>query len=299
MKDKVLVLDFGGSFLKYALIDDKFNFYHKSIVETPNKNEEIFVATIRKIYETYKDEIRGIGISLGGKINSQTGIVMSSGQFPFFNGRSITKILSELIPIKITVENDGICAGLAEYKEGSLKGCQNALVVIFGTGIGGAAILDGKFYKGTRNCGVEFSLLRSYSKSSLNHTWFMYGGIATGLINIARELGLPNDIDGLKLFELVHSGDEKAIAALDKYCDICIVYLYNLQAIFDVETIAIGGGISNQKILIDKLNEKLKAMFDSEAKYQLPPTMPRLISCKYKNDANLIGAYLVHILENY
>ncbi len=99
-----------------------------------------------------------------------------------------------------------------------------------------------------------------------------------------------NSIDGRKVFALCNEHDEQALACLREYCDVLAVGLYNLQACYDPQRIAIGGGISQQPILLDYLKQSLAALYQ-----QIPFDIPRveLVHCEYYNDSNLIGA-LVH-----
>jgi hypothetical protein len=87
------------------------------------------------------------------------------------------------------------------------------------------------------------------------------------------------------------AGDERILAMLDEYARIAAVQIYNLQCLLDVEAVAIGGGISAREDLIDRIRMQLQAIFDAEAVYQIPPTMPRVVACQFRNDANLIGAW--------
>ena len=84
---------------------------------------------------------------------------------------------------------------------------------------------------------------------------------------------------------------ERILAMLDEYARIAAVQIYNLQCVLDVEAVAIGGGISAREDLIDRIRTQLQAIFDAEAAYQIPPAMPRVVACQFRNDANLIGAW--------
>ena len=84
---------------------------------------------------------------------------------------------------------------------------------------------------------------------------------------------------------MANSGNEKVLAALDEFCFYIALQLYNIQAIFDPEKFAIGGGISAQPLLIEIINEQYKKLF-----IPVFPLRP-VVACEFRNDANLIGAY--------
>lgn len=50
--------------------------------------------------------------------------------------------------IKVSIENDGKAAALAEVWVGAAKDVQNCCVLVFGTGIAGSTILNRKVVRG-------------------------------------------------------------------------------------------------------------------------------------------------------
>ena len=98
------------------------------------------------------------------------------------------------------------------------------------------------------------------------------------------------EINGREIFELIKNNNQQVIEVFDSFCLDIAIQLYNLQSIYDPEVICIGGGISKQKILIEKIRKFLKEI--QLQNHQL--LMPNVINCKYYNDANLIGALYHH-----
>ncbi len=62
---KCLVCDFGGSSVKYALVDEFAVMENSGKVAAPLGSLEDFVECIGKLYDRYKDEIEGIAVSIG------------------------------------------------------------------------------------------------------------------------------------------------------------------------------------------------------------------------------------------
>ena len=96
------------------------------------------------------------------------------------------------------------------------------------------------------------------------------------------------------LFEKAEAGDKKACEIVRNYCRLMCEPICNLQVVTDPQVIAIGGGISSQRLFIDMLREEVERSC-KEIKSPNYPT-PTLVACKYRNDANLIGAYL-HFID--
>ena len=57
----------------------------------------------------------------------------------------------------------------------------------------------------------------------------------------ASELGEdPKAFDGLRFFEMIEQGSEKATALFDDYCTILAVQIMNLTMLLDIKKIAVG-----------------------------------------------------------
>ena len=69
---KVLTIDIGGTFIKYALINEVMDISNNGKVPTPVTSREDLIETIGKIYDEYKD-VDGIAISMPGIIDSEKG----------------------------------------------------------------------------------------------------------------------------------------------------------------------------------------------------------------------------------
>lgn len=295
--DKRFCIDVGGSAIKYALVGEYHELLEKGQVPAPHASREEFIEVVGSLYDRYADQVSGMGVSMAGKLDSKTGYISSAASFAFFTGRNLVDDLAKRCPTHITVENDARCAALAEMYYGSLVGVDDAIVVVLGTGIGGAIITDGRMLDGARHCSAEFSLLRLYGKADTDDCWTFKGG-AKGLCRMAQAAtGTTKKLNGIEVFERYDAGDERVIAAVREYVDIAAVQLYNLQCVLDTSVIAIGGGISARTDLIDMIRDRLQAIFDAEAIYQVPPQMPQVVPCTFRNDANLIGAWHQNVTQ--
>ena len=96
-----------------------------------------------------------------------------------------------------------------------------------------------------------------------------------------------DEVDGIVVFEAINQGDDQAIECLNIYTREIAVQIFNLQTILDVERFAIGGGISAQPIFIEYIRKNLKEMY-AVCPYDVPRA--EVVTCKFQNDANLIGA---------
>lgn len=295
---KYLVLDIGGSAIKYALMTEKLEFIEKGMKVTPSDNIEHFIEIVGEIYDKYKDYIEGIAISMPGVLDSEKGYTYTGGSLSYNDGKEIVKILQERCPTKITIENDGKCAALAEAWKGSLKDCDDGVVIVLGTGVGGGIIRDKKIYKGKNFFAGEFSFVATnINDTQGTENWWGYKSGLRGLIGAAAKAkNMPiEELDGHKIFEYANNNDEDIIKVLDDFTYKLAIQIFNLQCILDPEVLAIGGGISSQDILIEYIQKNVDKYHKS---FKLDVPKPNVVRCKFRNDANLIGALYNFITRN-
>ena len=159
-----LVFDWGGTFLKYAIIDKKANIIEKNKVPTPqptgdnDSDRKKFFEVIDGIVEKYKETVDGIAISMPGMIDIRRGYTMTAGWITYLTGMYLVEYMSARYGLRVAVQNDGKCAALAEYWKGSLSDVTNGAVMVLGTAVGGGIIIDGKLYSGTHFRQVNIAL---------------------------------------------------------------------------------------------------------------------------------------------
>ena len=69
---------------------------------------------------------------------------------------------------------------------------------------------------------------------------------------------IEEEPDNIKLQRQITLLNMANICTIDSFCLDIAIQLYNLQSMYDPEVICIGGGISKQKILIEKIKKALK-----------------------------------------
>ncbi len=92
-----------------------------------------------------------IGISCGGPLNSEKGVILSPPNLPGWDNVEIVGLFEKRFGIKTFLQNDANACALAEWKFGAGKGCNNMIFLTFGTGMGAGLILNGRLFRGA--CG--------------------------------------------------------------------------------------------------------------------------------------------------
>lgn len=291
-----LAIDIGGSSVKYAVIDEALNLSHQGSVPAPKESAEEFTECIGSLYENCPVKVEGIAMSLAATINPQNGYILLAGAFPYLRGHYIRDLLKARCPLPISVENDANCAVIAELRSGALSGVKEAVAVILGSSIGGTIIRNGEVFHGTHFSAGEFSLIKVDSQDDgLHHLWRNING-SKGLMKLVQtKLNTEQKYNGIEIFAMAEQGVPEVIEAINEFCRLLAIQIYNVQAFADPERIVIGGGISAQPLLFERLNAHLDRILAAEAQYYLPVVRPEVVPCKYRNNANLIGALYAHL----
>ena len=295
---KYLVIDAGGTAVKYALMNESAKILERGKFPTPGYVDhtlEDFLQRLDVVVEKYQKQIEGIAVSMPGMLDSRKGYCVTGGMLAYFSEVPVVQLLEQRYKLPVTIENDGKCAALAEKWKGSLKDCRNGAVVVLGTGVGGGIIIDHKLYRGGHFTAGEYSYILTDQKRSEEAKG--YWGMANGAETLAQKAAFytgedPEKLDGIQIFDRANKGEEAVLKALKEFTDTVAVQIYNLNVILDLDVVAIGGGISNQPLLLEYLNRSMNELMEHHPIRKITPYVPKpeITNCKFYNDANLIGA---------
>lgn len=112
------------------------------------------------IADRLTDDKSCIGISCGGPLDSERGIIMSPPNLKGWDNIEITDYLKKRYGGKATLQNDANACAVAEWKYGAGKGSRNMLFLTFGTGLGAGLILNSRLYTGTNDMAGEVGHIR-------------------------------------------------------------------------------------------------------------------------------------------
>lgn len=309
-----LLIDIGGTFIKYSLADEQARKISGGKVPTPLTNMDDLLAVIEGFAAPLQGQFVGCAISMPGRIDTKHGIAHTGGVLSSFMWEQpFAAQMEELLGVPVTIANDGKCAAAAEGWTGALAGVENGLVLVLGTGIGGGILLNGKVLMGAHAVAGEVSGLVSNMAAMETETFEMnkvetfsdaplWAGAAsaTGLIReYARQkkLSLQGPMPtGEEIFAAYNAGEPEAQKALKIFARRVAVGILSLQNVLDVEKVAIGGGISAAEALLPAIQAELDWLF--ERCTVMPTVKPELVRCRYGNDANLIGALKLFFEQN-
>lgn len=294
--ENFLVFDIGGTYMKYGILSSEAEIIFKKKIRTPGNWDQL-TKEFSKVVNNYADEISGVAFSTPGRIDVEKGVIYKGGALPYLHKKNIKEYFKDQYNLEASVVNDGKAVAQAELWKGNLKGAKHGASITLGTGVGGGIIIDGKVHQGRDFASGEFSAV--FTSLSDESKMFAQTTSAVRLIrDIADIIGLEDKTDGETVFEVIKSGKNKKVnIEFEKYCMRLAVFISNLQAILDISHVVIGGGISNQQILIDEVNNqytKLRKKHRGLEKTFRPLSIKRT---KYSSDSNLIGALHQLLLE--
>ena len=156
-------IDLGGSHIGVGLIykDKILDTRQKNFVDSDKVNikktiVDTSIAMIKDLLKSQniaQSDIELIGIASPGLIDSRSIVRASNLSLENF---CLTEELESRLRIKVKIRNDAKCCAMAEKKYGSLKKYKDCVFLCIGTGIGGAAFLNGKLLEPNGFSGFEF-----------------------------------------------------------------------------------------------------------------------------------------------
>ena len=317
MEKLYLGVDLGGTNIAAGIVTESGEILcQKSVPTNLPKPEEVLEKDIYNLCTTLctengyniNSDIVSVGIGSPGSVDGGRGIVWSNVNFGYTNWEVVDH-LKKHFSIPVFIENDANTAIIAEVVAGNAKGCQNALVVTLGTGVGGGAYVNGKICTGCNysaleighmvierngrqcNCGRKGCFERYASASALvrdtqeemkNHPESLLWKLCPDIEKANAKLA----------FDAMEQGDEVATKLIETYIEYLACGLVNLINIFQPEIICLGGGVSNQQ---QKLLDLIQPYIDREDFARNAKERTKIVIAKFRNNAGIIGAAMLGV----
>jgi predicted NBD/HSP70 family sugar kinase len=327
---KCLALDFGGSSVKYCLMDENTVIENQSQVPAPLSSPEQYGETVTSLYTRFNDQIEGIAISMPGQVDPETGFAFTCGGYLKLYGLNLFDVIHARLPdVRLSIENDGRCGALAEVWKGALQDCRDAVAVILGSGVGGGIIKGRRAHHGKSFGAGDFSLLLvSLGDYTVNNILLSYCGMLglllktmiaknvdldfqddSELLNILTTFGydvsalgsgegkLKVKVDGIQFFKWLEEGDPAVINIYQEFIQGLAMLAINIEILYDPDRIVFGGGLSRQTRLVQDIRREMDKFYRGSHSDLLLSRNVDIASCKFLAEANLVGAmynYLIH-----
>ena len=288
MKNNLLGIDIGGT--KCAIIygkrdgdnveiTDKTRFATTSVDDTIARILDELEVMMKK-HGLTQDNTLAVGISCGGPLSSERGVVMSPPNLPGWDNIPICRLVTERTGIKANLQNDANACAIAEWKFGAGRGTRNMVFLTFGTGLGAGIIANGQIYAGTNDNGGEVGHIRlsewgpvGYGKAGSFEGFASGGGIAQmAKILLKEKFQMGEKVDWCTP-ETLDEVTAKLVAEQAAKGDPLARKVYDTSAMY------LGRGLS---IIIDILNPEVIVIGSIFARCEdmLRPGMQRVIDAE-------------------
>lgn len=216
-------------------------------------------------------DILACGVSCGGPLDSDRGIIMSPPNLSDWDNVPLADMITDALGVPCKVRNDADACALAEWQFGAGKGTKNMIFLTFGTGMGAGLILDGRLYSGSCGTAGEVGHIRldadgpaAYGKAGSFEGFCSGAGIAVmakKMLSIYNgQTTIPRDnVTAKTIADAAVNGDKLANAIYRRCGEKLGLGISILIDILNPERIVIGSIFQRSGFLLaDAMNETIK-----------------------------------------
>ena len=291
----IAVVDIGGTMIKSGIFNGTALTDIREFPTQAHGGRDILMGQVKDILHSYISgykqgcQVEAIGISTAGQVDFNGGsIIYANENISGYTGTKVRQILEEEFQIPVAVENDVNAAALGELHFGAGKGFQDLLCLTYGTGVGGAIVLEGELYRGSSASAGEFGAMVLHPEDRtvgdpFSGCYERYASV-TALVRRASAVDrLVNN--GKKVFARLNDPVFKAI--IDAWIDEIVFGLISLIHIFNPPCVILGGGIMEQDYVLHTLEASLRS--------QIMESFGNVVirKAELKNWAGMTGAALL------
>ncbi|WP_291748253.1 ROK family protein [Bauldia sp.] len=238
-------VDVGGTNLRVARVDLDGNIRETRSARTDGNSKDAFASIIALSRELTTPAVVGIGIGVPGRVDVKERQVLSGG-FLDLSGFGFAAAVETAIGRPVVIDTDANLALVAEWIFGAARGTDNAVMLTIGTGIGGAAVVEGRILRGMR-CACQFGHVTverpgrpcACGRSGCVETT----SSGTRLGQLMLEAGLPGSMRAEALADAAEAGEAFARDILVNWAGPLRAAIDSLVASLDPERIVLGGGL--------------------------------------------------------
>ena len=250
-------IDIGGTTIKGALFSGGKIVAESSAPTMGTVGREAILQSMHTVIgRLMSEEVTFIGVASAGNIDARRGVcVYATDNLKGWTGLHIAEEVQERYGVRCRAENDAICALLGETG-GDLS--HDVTMLTFGTGVGGASIVNGSVVRG-----------KNFDAARWGHVVLYPGGrvcncgkqgcaeqylSATALLRSARRAGLHVS-DCEAVMRAFVDGDSRAERVVRSFVQDLLTLLSNICTAIAPEKIILGGGLMNAWDAFSRVHE--------------------------------------------
>ena len=301
-------IDVGGTKVLGGVVDDHGKVVATARKDTPRQGGNSLTIAIADIAKELLDQfsVETVGVSAAGFVSSDRKTMLATPNIADWNGVNLDAELSELIGLRVVIENVANAAAWGEAKFGAGRNQDHMMMLTVGTGIGGGIVVNGSLYRGAFGIAAEFGHLRVVPEGHLcgcgARGCFEQYASGNALLRHAREAinaspeiarnllsrgdGTVAGLTGQAITEAARAGDPVALAAFNTTGQWLGAGIASLSVLLDPSCVVIGGGVIDAgDILLAPTRESLQRNMPFAGKHPYP----QIIAAELGNEAGLVG----------
>ena len=231
--------------------------------------------------------LAGIGLGCPGPFEEESGRIDNFYTLPGWEGNDIVSPLVARFGTSVRLVNDADAALLGEALAGGARGARIAVMLTVGTGIGGAALINGAILRGAAGEHPEIGhlIVDPAGPECYCGSRGCIEALAAGPA-LARAGAEHGYADAEAVFAAAEAGEEPASAIVARSADAIETGVWSLIHAFLPEVILIGGGMGERHFVLYR-----DAAARAIARAVLAPKGAiRVVKAALGNDAGMVGA---------
>ena len=313
---KYVGVDIGGTNLKAGLVDENgVLLATQKMKVAPIADDDglawTVVSLVQELAHTVNlsvSDVASVGVGVPGTVEIRSGSINYTCNLPLRNV-PLRKLFHRYLSIPLYIENDANCAALAEFLVGAGRDSKRFVTITLGTGVGAGIVHNGKIYHGANGMAGEVGHM-VIQRGGLpcpcgrHGCWEQYASatalkrmtaaaLAAHPHSILAQVVAENEgrVSGQSAFIAARRGDPVGQQVCDEYVDYLACGVVNVVNIFQPDTLAIGGGVSNEAE-----EQLLLPVQRRVARESIPcgrDRRTRIVKAELGNRAGIIGAALL------
>lgn len=313
---KYVGVDIGGTNLKAGLVDENGVLLATQKMKVASiADDEGLAWTVASLVQELAhtvnisvSDVASVGVGVPGTVEIRSGSINYTCNLPLRNV-PLRKLFHRYLSIPLYIENDANCAALAEFLVGAGRDSKRFVTITLGTGVGAGIVHNGKIYHGANGMAGEVGHM-VIQRGGLpcpcgrHGCWEQYASatalkrmtaaaLAAHPHSILAQVVAENEgrVSGQSAFIAARRGDPVGQQVCDEYVDYLACGVVNVVNIFQPDTLAIGGGVSNEAE-----EQLLLPVQQRVARESIPcgrDRRTRIVKAELGNRAGIIGAALL------
>ena len=299
---KALAVDLGGSHATCALVEDRTILASRTVSADRTTGLGSLLPLLAENLQALRppnSDLAGVAFSFCGLADyTHNRILSTNAKFDDGPRLDLAAWCREAVNLPLKIDNDARVALLGEWYAGAARGYNDVVMITLGTGIGGAAMSQGRLLRGkhsqagclgghipvdfegrTCTCGAVGCAEAEASSVALPDVCRSHPRFSSSAL--ARESLITFE----KLFHYVGEGDPVAKEVADRCLRVWAVAIVGLIHAYDPELVVVGGGVMKSAARILPF---LQAYVERHA--WTPWGKVKVVNAALGNNAALLGA---------